>query len=198
MNNGQSISALRVSVVIASYNRAASVERLLGLLAGQTLPPELFEVIVVDDGSSPPLSPTLSGLSVPYAMAVVQQTNAGPGAARNNGISMARAEIIVIVDDDMVVSSDFLAAHLAAHPPGSRVVALGKLLTSSQKRLPLFSRFHLDLLDRHANAVEQGSVVHGSDMYTGNVSFTRADYDAAGGFDPKLRLSEDAELGMRL
>ena len=38
----------------------------------------------------------------------------------------------------------------------------------------------------------------GKDMYTGNVSFLRADYLAVGGFDRSLRLSEDAELGIRL
>jgi serine acetyltransferase/GT2 family glycosyltransferase len=190
--------ALRVSVIIATYNRAKSVERLLRLLAQQTLAPDTYEVIAIDDGSDPPVEPSLATLDLPYRVIFVRQPNAGPGAARNNGISQSHGDILVIVDDDMVVGSDFLAEHLAAHPPGSRVVALGKLLTSASKGLPLFSRFHLDLLDRHAAAVEQGRAVHGSDMYTGNVSLTRADYDAAGGFDPELRLSEDAELGMRL
>jgi serine acetyltransferase/GT2 family glycosyltransferase len=192
------IAAPRISVIIATYNRAKSVERLLKLLAEQTLPPEAYEVIVVDDGSFSPVKESLPSIDLPYRIKFLRQPNAGPGAARNNGIAHSSGDIIVIVDDDMVVGADFLAEHLAAHPPGSRVVALGKLLTSESKGLPLFSRFHLDLLDRHAAAVEQGRAVHGSDMYTGNVSLTRADYDAAGGFDPNLRLSEDAELGMRL
>jgi serine acetyltransferase/GT2 family glycosyltransferase len=198
MVTGTAESTLRISVIIATYNRAKSVERLLSLLAQQTLAPDTYEVIVIDDGSEPPVEPSLATLETPYRLVLLRQANAGPGAARNNGILQSRGCVLVIVDDDMVVGPEFLAEHLAAHPPGSRIVALGKLLTSAAEALPLFSRFHLDLLDRHAAAVEKGRAVHGTDMYTGNVSLTRADYDAAGGFDPKLRLSEDAELGMRL
>ena len=192
-----------VSVIVATYNRSPSLARLLGLLADQTLSPDQFEVVVVDDGSTPPARDALAALlapaALPYAVRVIAQANAGPGAARHRAISAARGTLLVIIDDDMRVGRDFLAEHLAAHPRGSRRVVLGRLRPEPGMRLPLFERFQLAKLERLAADVAHGTRrAGGGDMYTGNVSLARADYEAVGGFDPALRLSEDAELGMRL
>ncbi|GJG89220.1 hypothetical protein tb265_44010 [Gemmatimonadetes bacterium T265] len=192
-----------LSVIVATYNRAPSLARLLGLLAEQTLPPDQFEVVVVDDGSTPPVRDALAALlapgALPYRAQCVAQPNAGPGAARHHAITLARGALLVIVDDDMRVGRDFLAEHLAAHPRGSRRVVLGRLRPESGARLPLFERFQLAKLERLAADVARGTRrAGGGDVYTGNVSLPRADYEAVGGFDPALRLSEDAELGMRL
>ncbi|HEY0779492.1 MAG TPA: glycosyltransferase, partial [Gemmatirosa sp.] len=195
--------AFTVSVIVATYNRAASLARLLGLLADQTLSADQFEVVVVDDGSTLPVRDALAALlalgALPYAVRLVAQPNAGPGAARHHAITLARGALLVIVDDDMRVGRDFLAEHVAAHPHGSRRVVLGRLRPEPGTRLPLFERFQLAKIERLAADVARGTRrAGGGDMYTGNVSLPRADYDAVGGFDPALRLSEDAELGMRL
>lgn len=195
--------AFEVSVIVATYNRTPSLARLLGLLAEQTLPATTFEVVVVDDGSTPPARDTLAALlapgALPYTIRVIAQANAGPGAARHRAISVARGTLLVVVDDDMRVGRDFLAEHLAAHPRGSRRVVLGRLRPEPGTHLPLFERFQLAKVERLAADVARGTRrPGGGDVYTGNVSLPRADYEAVGGFDPALRLSEDAELGMRL
>ncbi|HEY4303881.1 MAG TPA: glycosyltransferase [Gemmatimonadaceae bacterium] len=188
----------QLSVVIAAYNRADSVTQLLQLFATQTLSPREFEVLVVDDGSAVPVAPVLEQLSLPYSLTVLRQTNAGPAAARNTGILQARGRIIVIIDDDMRIGSGYLDAHLAAHTVAPHRVVLGRLLHPENRRLPLFERMQIDLLDRMAARAEAGGRLGGGDMYTGNVSFLKADYLDVGGFDPSLRLSEDLELGLRL
>jgi serine acetyltransferase/GT2 family glycosyltransferase len=187
-----------LSVVMATFNRAASVERLLAELARQSLPAGTFEVVVVDDGSAEPVAQRLASLSTPYSLTVLAQANAGPAAARDRAIRAASGEIIVCLDDDMRVGPDFLAAHLSAHPPGSRHVVLGRLHSVPGLPLALHERLHLALLDRFSDRVAAGIPPCGSDLYTGNVSFRRADYLAVGGFDLAFRLSEDAELGIRL
>ena len=193
------MSGPALSVIVASYNRAAQGAELLRELAAQTLPPDRFEVIVVDDGSQVPAEPALRAVEVPFALTVVTQANAGPAAARHAGIERARGEIVVILDDDMRIQPTFLAEHLAAHPPGSRRVVLGRLLTVDDGHLPLFERMHMQLLDKLAAEVASGAKVpNGADLYTGNVSMRRADYLGVGGFDRAFRLSEDAELGIRL
>lgn len=190
-----------VSVVIATYNRTESLIRLLGMLGQQTLAASDYEIVVVDDGSRVPVEPALRDVhsALPCHAAVVTQANAGPGAARHAGIDAARGSLIVIIDDDMRVRDTFLAAHVAAHPPGSRRVVLGVLLPDPEAELPLFERYQMAMLDRLYDNVRSGrEAMRGWDLYTGNVSFRRADYLAVGGFDRTLRLSEDAELGMRL
>lgn len=188
-----------VSVVIATYNRAALIAGLLGRLSEQTLSPETFEVIVVDDGSATSLGERLSNLAVPYRLTLLTQVNAGPAAARHKGIECARAGIIVIIDDDMAIGPDFLACHLAVHPEGTRRVVLGRIRTEPGAKLRLFERFQISVFDRLAQDVSSKKMrLIGSNLYTGNVSFRRDDYLRVGGFDKALRLSEDAELGIRL
>src|SRR6185312_9472323 len=67
----------RLSVVIPTYNRASSVVRLLEQLAKQSVSPERFEVVVVDDGSAEDPTPRVSALRLPYACRVERQKNAG-------------------------------------------------------------------------------------------------------------------------
>lgn len=187
-----------VSVVIATYERTESVAQLLHLLGAQTLDASLFEVVVVDDGSAHPAAWALGNLSVPYELVVMRQDNAGPAAARHAGILRARAPLIVILDDDMRVEPGFLADHLAVHPLGSRRAALAPVRAPQGTKLRLFERVQLARIERLGRMARERTALSGTDLYTGNVSFRRQDYLAVGGFDPSLRLSEDAELGFRM
>ena len=188
-----------VSVVIATYNRAASTLRLLGELAAQTLSPADYEVVVVDDGSREPGRARIEGLALPYRVTVIEQANAGPAAARHRGIEQARGDIVVIVDDDMRLQPGFLEAHLRAHPPGTRRVALGPFENETRQRLAAHERMGTRSVNGIFAGVRSGQLrLRGTNLYTGNVSFRRDDYLAVGGFDPAFRISEDAELGVRL
>ncbi|MCU0615939.1 MAG: glycosyltransferase [Gemmatimonadaceae bacterium] len=191
--------APQVAVIIAVYNRAESLRVLLAQLAAQHIQPGAFEVVVVDDGSTPPISEAVRTADLPFAMRLLRQDNAGPAAARDRGIRASSAPLVISLDDDMRVGPEFIAAHLAAHAdaPTPRVV-LGRLRPPSDASLRLFERYQLAQLDRLARrAATDPTAVRGGHVYSGNVSFSRALYDAVGGFDATLRLSEDAELGLR-
>jgi glycosyltransferase involved in cell wall biosynthesis len=188
-----------VSVVIATYDRSASIERLVRQLGSQELAADAFEVIVVDDGSAEAAAPRLQRLSVPCALTVLTQPNAGAASARDRGIAAARGDLVVVLDDDMQVAPDFLARHLRAHPAGSRRAVLGRLRLDPAHAFPLFERHHAHVLDCLAADILAGRwELEGANLYTGNVSFRREDYLAVGGFDCSLGRSEDAELGIRL
>jgi GT2 family glycosyltransferase len=188
-----------LSVVIATHNRPAPVARLLGQLGQQTLAPGEFEVVVVDDGSEPPVASGLGTLKLPYECRVLRQPCAGPAAARHRGILEARSPLLVIVDDDMQVPPHFLASHRAAHGALPAVV-MGRMRPDpALSSMPLFERFHAQMLDRFVSDVSAGrTVLRGTHLYTGNASFPRAVYLAVGGFDLGLDRSEDVELGLRL
>lgn len=188
-----------VSVVIATYNRTDSLLRLLRLLDEQTVAASCVEVIVVDDESVVDVAAAVRHERLVRAPLVIRQKNGGPAVARDAGIRRARGRLVVVLDDDMLVRPDFVAAHLEAHAAGPRLAVLGRLRAPPGMRLRLFERMQLALLGRLFDEVGAGRRrPAGADLYTGNVSFGRADYLAVGGFDHTLRLSEDAELGMRL
>ena len=199
MNDVLAKDPLRLSVVIATYNRPVLLSRLLGQLAGQTLAPEAFEVVVVDDGSREPVASLLATRTYPFALRVETQANAGAAAARHRGILAATGERLVLVDDDMQVRPDFLEAHLAAHPAGTRRAVLGGIQPPPEPgRMPVYERWHQRILEDFAARCRAGTRPRGNEVYTGNLSLRRDDYLAAGGFDVSLGHSEDAELGLRL
>lgn len=85
-----------VSAVIPTYNRAGVITESVDSVLGQSYPN--LEVIVVDDGSS---DDTLSLLArYGEKIRVISQRNAGPAAARNRGIAVARGEFIAFLDSD--------------------------------------------------------------------------------------------------
>lgn len=106
------------SIIIPLYNKERSIERTMKSVLGQTY--EGFELIIVDDGSSDN-SPAIvkdicaSDERVKY----IVQKNAGPSAARNNGIKAARNEWLVLLDADDVFADNALelfARQIINHP----------------------------------------------------------------------------------
>jgi serine acetyltransferase/GT2 family glycosyltransferase len=190
---------LDLSVVIAVYNRGPSVLTLLEQLASQTLAFDRFEVVVVDDGSAVPIRDVVDASRFPFALTLCAQPNQGPAAARHRGITLARAPLVLSLDDDMRVAPGFLAAHLEAHEGAlTPRVVLGRLRAPDGHPLRLFERYQLAQLDRLARRVAADPTqLQGGDVYSGNVSFARALYFSVGGFDQSFRISEDAELGIR-
>lgn len=191
---------MKISVVISTFNRTKLLCELLDALAKQTLPPEEFEVIVIDDGSKDPVAPVLEALKTPYSLTVVTQKNSGVAAARHNGIERAKNEIIVVTDDDMLVPPEFLAEHRKAHLQGATLVLghIGEEEVALRDK-PLFERMHANQLKKFVDYYrDHPDAVRGVHVCTGNVSFRRADYMKVGGFDRTLGRSEDRELGARL
>lgn len=192
------LGGLWVSVVVATYNRQALLRRLLEQLDAQTLDPERFEVVAVDDGSKEDTSEQLSDLKTRYAHRIVRQENQGAAVARQRGVELARGTIVVFVDDDMAVNPTFLASHLAEHD-GRDTVVLGRLRPDAKlDEMPLFERFYARVMADQNDAFVRGTPVRGHNIYTGNVSMPRALFARAGGFDPAFRALEDEELGVRL
>ena len=104
-----------MSVVIPTYNRRQMLLRSLQTIFSQDLAPELYEVIVVVDGSTDGTAEALRELRPSCALRVLERPHGGLSPARNDGIWAARGEIILILDDDLLCEPDLLRQHLAAH-----------------------------------------------------------------------------------
>ncbi len=105
---------LRMSVVIPAFERLEQLEVLLESLTQQTYPSELTEILVVDDGSEPPLAPNLpDGLDVK----ILRQKRDGFGLARarNLGAFSSTGDVVVFLDSDMIPETIWLEAHARPH-----------------------------------------------------------------------------------
>lgn len=193
-------STTKVTVVMATYNRPQLLRRLLGQLAAQTVPMRELEVVVVDDGSKEPASQVVSPKDYPFTLKVLVQANAGAAAARHRGIENATSPLLIIIDDDMQVEPDFVAAHVAMHPPGTRRAVIGRLKPDPNVgQMPYFEKWYARGHEAAAEKARRGELqLTGNDVYTGNLSLRRDDYLAVGGFDFSMKRAEDTELGLRL
>ena len=89
---------LPVSVIVPAYRAPAeTLARTLAALEGQTWPRDLFEVVIVDDGSEPPLE---RPRSTPLNVKTVLQERCGFGAARarNTGVRAAAHDILLFLE----------------------------------------------------------------------------------------------------
>lgn len=90
-----------ISIIIPLYNKGKLVERSLGSIVAQDF--HDCEVIVVDDGSTDDSAEVVRCYAAGHGLdmlRVIQQDNAGVGAARNRGIAEARGEYVTFLDAD--------------------------------------------------------------------------------------------------
>src|SRR5436305_12659052 len=75
-----------ISVIIPTHNRSRELALCLEGFAGQTVRPDLFEVIVIDDGCSSDTQPIIDKSGHSLRVKLLQTPHLGPGAARNLGL----------------------------------------------------------------------------------------------------------------
>ena len=112
------------SVVVPCYRAERELALTLAALERQRWPRDRLEVVVVDDGSEPPVKvPRGTGLDV----RLVRQARRGFGLARarNNGVRAARHSILVFLDGDLVADAGLVAAHARWHQAVGDALTLG-------------------------------------------------------------------------
>lgn len=111
--------AVKFSILIATYNRAAVLAETLESLASLR-PADSWEVVVVDNNSSDHTRQVVEAASraFPVPLRYAFEREPGRSAALNSGFRAARGAILVTTDDDIRVAPDWLdriAAGFDAH-----------------------------------------------------------------------------------
>lgn len=97
---------MRLSIIIAVYNSHGAVKRQLDHFTRMGLPDDT-EIILVDDGSSPPLTGDGKNLKIIYTNEKRAWTQ---GLARNAGARTARGEYLLMTDIDHILSKEAIDA----------------------------------------------------------------------------------------
>ncbi|HAA33075.1 MAG TPA: glycosyl transferase family 2 [Cyanobacteria bacterium UBA8553] len=102
-----SVSGLFVSAIIPVYNDAERLKICLAALENQTYPKDLYEVIVVDNGSDQ--AQDIKGVVAQFSCAIATyESIPGSYAARNQGISLAKGDIIAFTDSDCIPAPNWI------------------------------------------------------------------------------------------
>ena len=155
-------------------------------------------MIVVSDGSTDGTDDFLS--QPPFELTFAAQANSGPAAARNRGIELAKGELILFIDDDVIAAPDLVEQHLRSHRSGRPgLVVIGPMLTPDGVRLNPWIQWEQRMLYKQYSAMAHGIFDPTfRQFYTGNASVERSALMEVGGFDVRYRRAEDVELGHRL
>lgn len=119
---------IRLSIVIATYNRATLLLDALKSVIRQSTPAQEWECVVVNNNSSDNTSECFAefaGEHPEYNLRIVDEPNQGLSYARNRGIRESVGEYIAIIDDDEHITEDFVAAYIRLFDDVPEAVAAG-------------------------------------------------------------------------
>ncbi len=181
-----------VSVVIPTFNYGGLVSEAVDSVLAQSYCQ--VEIIVVDDGSEDDTRQRLEryGDRIVYCY----QANSGLSAARNKGITLARGELIALLDSDDAFHPEKLSLQvkfLTTHPE------VGLVGTDAFTDQPVRWTDSLpDDLEAVSEEVSLDQVVVKSRFSPSSVMFRRECLTTVGRFDPKLKSVEDRDMWIRI
>lgn len=112
-------SMLDATVIILTHRRLEKAAACVGAVAQSLLRGVKIECIVTIDGEEPHTAHTLREIwnvnkLDPGLLTIIQGPRDGPCTARNRAIAIARGDILIFFNDDVVPKKDCIAQHLAA------------------------------------------------------------------------------------
>jgi len=193
---------MELSVVVPTYNRIDTLRVVLPSLLDQTVDPDAYEIVIADsrsdDGTDALVRSTIASAGA-QRLRYVPGPYTGRAAARNAGISAARAPVVLFTDADIIASRDLIERHVLGHVTnGGRVAVVGCEL--QVRSLEDYRQQRDDPAARKPLHPPTRSKLSWLYFLTGNASVRRDDLQAVGGFDESFTGygHEDLELGYRL
>lgn len=180
----------QVSVIIPCYN----VEKWIATAVESVLTQDVQkEVIVVDDGSSDSSMERLATFG--KRITVIEKAHSGSAATRNVGLSRAKGSFINFLDADDAMGPDYLSRLLQVACEGefdiifagtlNHFEAEGRSVLTSSRNYPTAP---LEAAERW---------IKGDMIQTGAVLWRREFLVHIGGWNEKVRIGDDWELGLR-
>lgn len=188
------------SVVVCTYNRADRLGGCIASLLAQTLPASVFEIVVVNDGSTDHTAQVCSTYAHTPRVRVINQNNAGLGAARERGWRATTAPLVSFIDDDAEAPPDWLASITRRfdenrHRADAPAVLGGPARPAWEITRPAWLddslAAWLTAWEPFADYRESGE----TGLFVGaNMTFRRESLEAIGGFSPSLGRRGDSLL----
>lgn len=188
-----------VSVIIPTRNRRHLLRRVLTPLLED---PATSEVIVVEDGGADGSWELITEWSGNEPRLKATRTSGiGCPAARQAGFKLARGDIVLLLDDDVIGEPGLVSGHLRFHATagGDVVVGYMPVLVDDVGSQGFATKLYAETYEKHCRSWEQDPREILRRLWNGNVSVRRGLLERAGGpGGPLTFYGEDRDLGLRL
>lgn len=189
-----------VSIVMPTHNRADQLPRVVERLMSQDIDPDSYEVIIVDSNSADATPQVLEALQAKYRnLSSLRCDRSSVAATRNMGLNVARAPLVLLLDDDILVGRDMLTRVLKTAKKHPGRVLLARIVAPWQDSVDPFERFLWQSQDVNIYNFDDPNHVPPNYFYTACVVIPR---EVLGNtrFDENFLASgvEDIEFGFRL
>jgi GT2 family glycosyltransferase len=175
---------MKLSLIIASYNRAESLLQFLKGLSQQAVPEGVeWEVVIVDNNSADGTRNAVMPLvrDAPHRYRYLLENRQGKSIALNTGLAAARGDILVFTDDDCIPDAKWLATIAREFESDPSLGVLGG-------RVELFDKQDRPVTIR--NFPERTLIESRDQLFLfligANMSIRRNVLEAVGEFDPFL------------
>lgn len=183
---------IRLSLIIATYNRAEQLMVTLASVGEQSAKPSLWECIIVDNNSRDNTQERVAEFAKEHPTLNIRycfEPNQGLSYARNKGISEAKGDIIAFIDDDERIVAEFINSYIKLfdeHPDA--MAAGGKIIAEYPTGRPRWMSHYTER--PIANPMDFGDYItpfpKGRIPGGGNMAMRRELFDRVGVFDTSL------------
>lgn len=118
-NNHGVFKSVRLTIIFATHNGAKKLGRMLETLTYSTLDKNLWKIVAVDNNSTDDTMNVLHAYQSKLPLQILFEPRAGKGNALNTAFPHVAGDLVIITDDDVLPSPDWLEQYLAladAHP----------------------------------------------------------------------------------
>ena len=178
-----------LSVLIASRNGARTLPDVLDSLSGAVPPPDGFEIVIVDNGSTDDTAATCRAYADRLPVTVLEEPRPGKNVALNGAVDAARGAFLLFTDDDVILPPNFMSGYhdLACRERdsglfGGHIVPLWQSAPDPRilEEVPLVHAYAITEADRERGRIKAGR------LYGPNMAARREVFDTGLRFDERI------------
>ena len=182
---------MELSIIISTYNNAASLLRTLDSVAKQDYDKKEWECVIVNNNSTDDTAARVAAFIKEHSdlnIRLVEELQQGLSFARNRGIAESKGRFVAFIDDDETINEGFVSAYIDIFHNHGAFVAAGALKVCYDSKRPKWMSHYTEKMI--ANPFDLGnSVVTITKSVTptgGNMAFNREVFNLYGNFDTNL------------
>ncbi|MFY0651330.1 MAG: glycosyltransferase family 2 protein [Cyclobacteriaceae bacterium] len=186
------------SIIIPSFNGETRILKTLNALESQAN--YISEIIVVIDGSTDNTINVLTSLNFKKPeVKFIEQENAGRAKTRNSGAEIAKGDVLIFLDDDMIAEPDLVQKHQLFHQINENSLCGGNQLENPAWAKTDFDRYRCELRKNWNSHFTQLTELKQENIHltAANFSITKKNFFKIGGFEESLTDAEDIHLAFK-